>query len=136
MKKTLTKLKKIAWDLLSKIRRLEEADDRGMVECITCNKIYFWKDIQAGHFIDGRGLGILYDERGIHPQCYACNCPRHGLKTEYYPYMLKRYGQEVIDELKRNAKNVVKMYRADYEEKIAQYKIRLNELLKTRGQSL
>ncbi len=63
------KLKKKAWSLLSKIKRLEEANDNGIVECYTCEKRDHWKTMQAGHLLDGRNNAILFEEIGIHPQC-------------------------------------------------------------------
>lgn len=72
--------------------------------------------MQAGHFVPGRGNGVLLDERGVHPQCYRCNCILHGNLIEYYPFMVRTYGQEVVDELRRNAKLVVKRTAEWYEQ--------------------
>ena len=37
------KLKNKAWDLLSKIVRLESTDKNGYVKCVTCGKVAFWE---------------------------------------------------------------------------------------------
>jgi len=80
----------------------------GECVCVTCGVGKPWNasnhlgsdGIDAGHFLGGRCNAIILDERGIHPQCTACN--RNGGNPEMYnAYMLHRYGQEVIDELKR-----------------------------------
>ena len=67
--------------------------------CCTCGKAFPVKDLQAGHFISGRTNGILFDERGVHAQCCGCNLYGRGRVVEYRDYMLKRYGQDVIDDL-------------------------------------
>ena len=72
--------------------------------CCTCGKLInrFSKNSHAGHFITkghGGSSGVYYDERNIHAQCHNCNVWCEGNKAEYYKFMLREYGQEVIDEL-------------------------------------
>jgi hypothetical protein len=98
---SLGKLKKKVWALCSKYIRLKYADEYGREKCTTCNEVKHWKEMQAGHFAPGRNNAILFDHRGIHPQCYACNICKHGNLIEYYDFMLKTYGQEIVDDLKR-----------------------------------
>lgn len=95
-------LKKKAWELCSRAIRLEAREDDGLVTCITCGVRLPWnRGMQAGHFIDGRYNAILFDERGIHPQCMGCNVMLNGRKEEYFVWMESQYGREVIDELRR-----------------------------------
>lgn len=95
-------LKKKAWELCSRAIRLEARESDGLVTCITCGVRLPWnRGIQAGHFIDGRYNAILFDERGIHPQCMGCNVMLNGRKEEYFVFMEEKYGREVIDELRR-----------------------------------
>ena len=80
-RKSLRTLKKKAWELLSKAIRLERREGPGLlVECVSCQRKMPWKQIQAGHFIDGRFNSILFDELGIHPQCGLCNVVYNGRK--------------------------------------------------------
>ena len=59
--------------------------------------------MDAGHFI-GRGLGggsgVYFDERNIHAQSNLENAFLGGNPHEYEKFMLKNYGQKVIDELR------------------------------------
>ena len=80
--------------------------DRDFVRCCTCGKLMnrFVKNSHAGHFISkgmGGSSGVYYDERNIHGQCHNCNKWMQGNGSEYYPFMIMTYGQEVIDELGR-----------------------------------
>jgi DNA repair exonuclease SbcCD ATPase subunit len=50
----------------------------------------------------GGVIGVLFglfDERNCHAQCYGCNVMKKGNMVKYYKFMLKQYGQKVIDEL-------------------------------------
>lgn len=106
-------LKKKAWELLSRAIRLEARDQDGVVVCITCQVKLPWnRGIQAGHFIDGRYNAILFDERGIYPQCMGCNVMLNGRKEEYFVFMESRQGREVIDELRR-LRNTERKYSVD-----------------------
>jgi len=77
-----------------------------VVKCCTCVKIGNWfSSMQGGHFIPkgSKGeSGVRFDERNVHAQCPDCNAFNQGKTLEYRDYMLEEYGQEVIDELRRD----------------------------------
>jgi hypothetical protein len=93
---------------------LKYATSEGFVMCVTCLKVIPWTEAQASHFIDGRGNAILFEERGVHPCCYACNVCKHGNKVEYFRFMQEKYGDKVIDELRILAKQPKKYTVDDY----------------------
>ena len=116
------KLKLQAWTLFSQWIRLRDADKQGHVSCVTCGKRGYWeKDgMQAGHFIAGRTLSILFDFRNCHVQCYGCNVGRNGAYVEYFIYMEDRYGRPVIDELRRKKWESKKYSVGDYQDLISE----------------
>lgn len=124
----LSSLKNKAWKLFSEWTRRKWADAQGFVACITCQKMFHWKALQAGHFIAGRGNSILFDERGTNPQCYGCNCHKHGDWPNYMAFMEKKYGQVVIEELKKLSLAPRKFTPDELQEKIAKYKTLLGGL--------
>jgi len=100
-----------------------------MGACVTCGRVYPYKTLQAGHFIPGRKNSILFNEESTFGQCYGCNCGRNGNVINYYPFMLKRYGQEKIDELIALNKTEVKFTIEELEEKEKDYIRRTADLL-------
>lgn len=94
-------LKKKVWNKFSEYIRLKEClETTGTFEygvCCTCNKIFPYNKLQAGHYIDGRSNSVLLVEDIVHIQCYSCNCMLSGNKDAYTPYMLKRYGKEKLE---------------------------------------
>ena len=129
-KLTLTSLKKKAWDLLSKIIRMQAANRMGNCKCVTCGAWKPWHGagMQAGHFIAGRGNSILFDERGIYPQCYHCNIGLKGNMVEYFVFMEWKHGRKVIDDLRELKHQTVKFTRHDHLMRIDEYKHRLQKL--------
>lgn len=121
----LKSLKKKAWSLLSQAIRLEGRDCEGLVTCCSCERRLPWKEIQAGHFIDGRFNSILFDERGIHPQCGVCNVIYNGRKEEYFVFMELKYGRELIDQLRRQRNETRNFSAEELESMIAAYKLRI-----------
>lgn len=99
-KKSVAKLKALAWKLFSVYIRLRDSDFYGMVRCYSCGQRFHWKRVHAGHFIPGRHNSILFDERNVHGQCYVCNVRMHGNTLPYLDHMLKDYGLEVVNELR------------------------------------
>jgi len=112
-------LKQKASDAMSKYTRLRDAieynsqfpeDITGtqyenlLVACCTCGDIKKWTRMDAGHFIPrgSRGeSGVYFDERNIHAQCKSCNNFLQGNTLAYNDFMLKKYGQKVVNELRK-----------------------------------
>ena len=55
----------------------------------------------------------------------VCNVMKNGNMVKYYKFMLKKYGQKVIDELDRLATKSVKYSVSDYLEIESKYKKKL-----------
>ena len=115
---SLAKLKRRLDILFSQwIRRRDTVTD-GMGVCITCCTV---ARLQAGHFIKRQHLATRWDERNVHGQCPRCNLWLHGNEGEYCNILIKRYGQDVVDELMRLKRTTVKMTRSDYEDLLRKY---------------
>jgi hypothetical protein len=114
-----------AWKTFSEYIRRREADKFGYVYCVTCYSQMHWKRIQAGHFIGGRNLSILFEEDGCHPQCRGCNVFGRGKQKEYYMFMRARYGLKRIDELYDQARGIKKMSISDFKEIEDEYRDKL-----------
>lgn len=101
--------------------------------CCTCNRLFPYKRLQAGHFIDGRNNAVLFSEQGVHAQCEECNLKppygKGGNPMMYWQFMLDYYGREVIDRLIKESATTVKYSKIDYEAVEKKYKRKLEELL-------
>lgn len=97
--------------------------------CVTCPRVYEFKKLQAGHFVAGRTNSILFDERGVNAQCYACNIREHGNTTAYWLWMEENWGRDVIDELMALKQQPLKMKVWDYDEIRDKYKTLTDELI-------
>jgi len=73
-------------------------------ECCTCGAVKSWFRMDAGHYKSrgsGGMSGVYFDERNVHLQCKRCNGFEGGRPKEYREFMLKRYGQDVLDDIER-----------------------------------
>jgi 6-pyruvoyl-tetrahydropterin synthase len=124
-KRKRSAIKKSLWGFISKVIRMEFADDNGYVKCATCNTVKHYKELQAGHFIpQAQGDAIRYVEENIHPQCYRCNINLGGNGAEYYPYMIDMYGVEFVDELRQLSKTTRKFSETELLDMEAEWKAR------------
>lgn len=133
-KKTpLAKLKAKAWTLCSEYTRRRYADRNGLVKCITCGKIGFWKDFQASHLVAGRGNSILFDTRGIYPACKACNIFKGGNILAYMKFLENKLGVKkaivLRDELIVKSKIPLKRNAEDYKKLILFFKRKIGRLI-------
>ena len=130
-KKSLkTKAKNKYKKLFSIYIRRRYADSDGCVACVTCQCVMQWKNAQAGHFIhSGNGTyESTYDERNVHVQCVQCNCLEQGMGVEYFIFMEREYGREVIEELRIKRKSLRDMTLTDYLDGIKEYERKIAEL--------
>lgn len=122
MKTPRAKAKEKAWNAFSLFIRTRDPS------CVTCGG----ESQQAGHFIDGRHNAVLFSEQGVHGQCYHCNVGLKGNKLEYWLFMERTYGREVIDQLMAESKMTIQYKTFQFLEIADKYKTLTAELLSMR----
>ena len=125
--KTVPKLKQEAATLLQKLVRMKYADDFGMCQCVTCNKVQHWKEMDGGHFVSRRHNATLLVEENIHPQCKGCNGYNSGNIDSYSLFMIDTYGLDAMRELIDSKHQPRKFTARELEDLIAEYKARIKE---------
>ena len=96
--------------------------------CITCQKIFDYSKLQAGHFLPGRHNSVLYDERNCHAQCYRCNIPLKGNWVVYIDVMKSMYGTRAINALKKKDKELKQFKPYELEALIEIYQQKTDDL--------
>ena len=130
---SLKGLKLKCWRLFSELVRRQHADEYGNVKCVSCKKVFHWKQVDAGHFLHGgsggRGNAVSYEDSNIHPQCRACNYfgARGEASLNYSQFMFKAYGPDILDELKA-IKAHSKLRREDFERMVEEFEKELEVL--------
>ena len=123
-KPTRSKLVKKLDTVFSQYIRRSNADNNGYCTCITCNKTFHWKEIQAGHFMSRKHYSIRWDERNVKPQCVACNVYRAGEQYKYSIFL----GKELSNVLYLQSKEIVKFTNYELEDMINDYSERLKKI--------
>ena len=124
-----------AWKWFSIWVRLLHADGFGRVKCYTCTAILFWKGegLQAGHFQGGRNNSLLLDEKGVRPQCYACNCCRGGEQYIFGKLLEAEIGEEEVMELRRKRTQTKKVSPKEWEELASHYQLEAVKIAVEKG---
>lgn len=104
VKKTpLAALKRKTWKEFSKWIRLRDClETTGLPThglCFTCDKLYPFGQLQAGHFKHGSSKASYYDKHNVHAQCVRCNKWLSGNGTVYAIRLAKKYGLEEVERL-------------------------------------
>jgi len=123
-KPTRSKLVKKLDTVFSKYIRLSNADKNGYCTCVTCNKTFFWKEIQAGHFMSRKHYSTRWDERNVKPQCVGCNIYNQGQGYLYSLYLGNKLSKKLLEE----SRELRKFTNIELEEMIADYSDRLKKL--------
>lgn len=78
-------------------------------------------------------MATRFLEINCHVQCMGCNMFKKGNYDEYALYLLKHFGDDILDKLNKLKHSVVKWSTVDYEEKIAYYQAEVDKLLNVKA---
>ena len=82
--------------------------------------------MNAGHFHPaGNHESIRWDERNVNGQCIQCNNFKHGNYQGYLKGMLKKWGQNVVNELEIKKHNLSKWHKFEVSLMIQEYQSKL-----------
>lgn len=121
-KASLPKLKRDLDRVFSLFIRQKLADPNGMVACVTCGKVYHWKELDAGHYVPRQDMATRWDESNVWPQCRPENAFRGGEPEKMAAYIDETCGRGTAENLRAQARLPFKLHRQWLEAKIASYK--------------
>lgn len=120
------------WRLVSLWVRQSNADDRGIVRCVTCRAFRHWRYADTGHFVSRRHLATKFYLKNLGCQCKQCNGPGDGEPQKFARYIDRKHGLGTAKEIEYMAMKAVNWGRIEYIELIEDYK----ELLKKHSYQL
>lgn len=133
VRKGLGYYKKRAWNMFSKYIRtrdcLATTKSSDMGRCVTCNKVFPFTELQAGHAIGGRYNSILFDEQLVNAQCRICNHYGNGKYGEYSLWFISKYSLEEWESKIELSHQQVKYTISDYKDIYEEYKAKLKGLI-------
>ena len=123
-----------ALDTLQKLVRLKAADDNGYCQCVTCNGMFKWNEMDGGHYIPkGHSSYWALVEENVHPQCKGCNGfgMKYGTAAQAYTlWMIDYYGRDFVDFMESTKRDPIKLYKKDYEDMLKEFNEQINHHLK------
>ena len=81
------------------LRRLQCADSRGYVVCISCGSIHPYNEMDAGHYIPRGNRATELEPDNVWPQCKRCNRHLSGNYANYRMNLILRIGQVGVERL-------------------------------------
>jgi 5-methylcytosine-specific restriction endonuclease McrA len=93
--------------------------------CATCGK-QSPEQAQCGHYVSRANMNTRWDEINCNCQCVGCNVFKSGNMDEYALFMVSKYGENILKELKEKKNTIRQWTIKELQEKIAEYKIKLS----------
>ncbi len=89
--------------------RMKYSDFAGNISCVTCGKSMRWQDAHCAHYIERGKIGTRWREENLHAAGACCNTfNKEFHKREYSLFMIDTYGRALVDELKAEARRLLK----------------------------
>lgn len=124
-----------AW--FSRYIRLKYSDSRGYCRCISCGKVYFWKEIQNGHYMSRRYMSTRFCEDNCRPQGVECNIFNQGAIQMYRRALIKEIGEQRVDLIEVRARQENKNWSLfELKQLIEYYKKEVEKLLDEKNLTL
>lgn len=108
------KMKK-ADDQFSLFIRQRDADENGIIRCISCGKPRHWKKADCGHYLKRQHMATRFDEVNCNSQCKPCNSFEQGNNVNYRIGLIKKYGLEVVELLEIRQNNTCHMNQFEFD---------------------
>ena len=121
----------------SRYIRLKYSDSRGYCRCISCGKVYFWKEIQNGHYMSRRYMSTRFCEDNCRPQGVECNIFNQGAIQMYRRALIKEIGEQRVDLIEVRARQENKNWSLfELKQLIEYYKKEVEKLLDEKNLTL
>jgi len=111
--------------IFSEFIRRRDADENGLIRCISCGKVVFWKDSDCGHYINRKHNSTRYDEQNCNAQCRSCNRFDEGNMSGYRRGLISKYGEKEVELLEIKKFNTCKLGNFELNTLINLYKEKL-----------
>jgi len=114
--------------------RLSAADNSGLVRCVTCNSIHFWKEAMTlGHYISRSHHSVRWNLRNVGAQCVRCNSYHGGEQHKMREHLISLHGEEAVKAVEALA-DMNKTETADtLREKVIEYRAKVKRLKREKG---
>ena len=86
-------------DAFSEYIRLRDADEHGIVNCITCDDRHHYREIDCGHFVDRGHMATRYHLQNSNGQCRLCNSTHDGRAELHGKAIDLKYGEGTAEML-------------------------------------
>ena len=116
----------------SKFIRLRDTKD-GLGWCITCARLFLYRQLDAGHFQTRDNLSIRWNEQNVNAQCQGCNRFKGGRQYEHGIAIDKKYGKGTAEMLLIKSKSIWKPTRFELNLLILEYKSKIKDYDKIQG---
>jgi len=137
-KKTNSPSKTRAWNRFSQWVRVRDClYTTGLPfvgRCVTCDKKFHIRALQAGHCFPGRKNARLFQEELVNAQDFLCNEGEHGRPEKYLKVMQARYGEEQVEAWRIEGLQVIRDRDMDFSKIEEKYKQLTSDLLRSHGQ--
>lgn len=98
--------------------------------CISCGAVLPFEHADCGHYVKRSNMATRFDEENCHAQCIYCNRFRQGNTENFRKNLVKKLGEEKVEELERKGRGVAKFSSGDIDDMISYYKDKVKELKK------
>lgn len=93
----------------------------------------FWKDADAGHYVNRKHMSLRFDEKNVNLQCRSCNRFDEGNMIGYNHGLIEKYGDKVISYLDIKRHNISKIGPTEYTVLIKHYQQEVKRLKEQKG---
>ena len=116
----------------SRFIRLRDSDENGFLQCCTCERPFYWKAVDCGHY-SKRNKAHRFNEKNCNGQCRYCNDALKGEADKHAAYIDKKHGEGTAEFLRGTENKLRELNRFEYIELVKEYKQKTKDEANKRG---
>lgn len=91
-------------DAFAEYVKLRDADENGIVTCITCGDKHHWTEVDCGHYLLRGNMSVRWELKNCHGQCRLCNSTHDGRADIHGEAIDRKYGPGTTDKLEKQGR--------------------------------
>ena len=133
MTKKATGTKAKAWEVFARFIKVRDCIATTTFpfvgHCVTCDKRFHIKSLQAGHLFPGRSNAKLFQEEVVNAQCFHCNVTCNGRIKRYRKRMEAKYTVGKVEKWEFEGDKVIRDRDMDFPYQAIYYKAKWTKLI-------
>lgn len=114
--------------LVSEYVRKRDTQKDGFIRCFICSKKISYSEAQNCHYISRQHIATRFNLINCNAGCISCNCFDPDHEKRYRAVLVKKYGEDTVEEFKQLKNTILKLSLSDIKSLEQEFKDKIKQI--------